>query len=298
MARPQKVGLDYFPLDVDIDQDDKVAIIEAQYGIKGFGIVIKLFMHIYKNSYYYEWTEKEQLLFSKRVNVNINEVNDVVNDCIKWGLFDKQLFQKYKILTSRGVQKRYFEITKRRQRVEVIKEYLLLSENDINVYNNLVIVNINSDSSNENDDINPQSKEKKSKEKKSKEKKDISLQIKNLRSRYSEEQLKIIDEYFDILRWTRKNGKIADSVIFKIYQEWEKYPVPKVIYALKVYINNPKYHDKRENYCYGIMRNATAEEIAKGGMNNGQSRENNGRDDDPYAGIGLTYEDLQELWGD
>lgn len=295
MARPQKVGLDYFPLDVDIDQDDKVAIIEAQHGIKGFGIVIKLLMHIYKNSYYYEWTEKEQLLFSKRVNVDINEVNDVVNDCIKWGLFDKQLFQKYKILTSRGVQKRYFEIAKRRQKVEVIKEYLLLSENDINVNNNLVFVNINSDSSNENVNINPQSKEKKSKEKKSKEKEDVSLQIENLRSRYSEEQLKIIDEYFDILRWTRKNGKIADSVILKIYQEWEKYPIPKVIYALKVYINNPKYHDKKENYCYGIMRNATAEEIAKEEEKYGKSRGNNGQNADPYAGIGFTYEDLQQL---
>lgn len=294
MARPQKVGLDYFPLDVDIDQDDKVAIIEAQHGIEGFGIVIKLFMHIYKNSYYYEWTEKEQLLFSKRVNVDINQVNDVVNDCIKWGLFDKQLFQKYKILTSRGVQKRYFEIAKRRQKVEVIKEYFLLSENDINVYNNLVFVNINSDSSNENADINPQSKEKKSKEKKSKEKEDISLQIKNLRSRYSEEQLKIIDEYFDILRWTRKNGKIADSVILKIYQEWEKYPIPKVIYALKVYINNPKYHDKRENYCYGIMRNVTADEIAKG-EDYGKSKRDNGQDVDQYAGIGLSFEDLQQL---
>ena len=295
MARPQKVGLDYFPLDVDIDHDDKVAIIEAQHGIKGFGIVIKLLMHIYRNSYYYEWTEKEQLLFSKRVNVDINEVNDVVNDCIKWGLFDKQLFQKYKILTSRGVQKRYFEITKRRQKVEVIKEYFLLNKNDINVYNNLVFVDINSDSSNENDDINPQSKVKKSKEKKSKEKKDISLQIENLRSRYSEEQLKVIDEYFDILRWTRKNGKIADSVILKIYQEWEKYPIPKVIYALKVYINNPKYHDKRENYCYGIMRNATAEEVMKEEEKHGKSRGNNGQNDDPYAGIGLTYEDLQQL---
>ena len=42
MARPIKSGLDYFPLDVDIDQDDKVAIIEAEHGMLGFGIVIKL----------------------------------------------------------------------------------------------------------------------------------------------------------------------------------------------------------------------------------------------------------------
>lgn len=87
MARPQKNGLDYFPLDVDIDQDDKVALIEAQHGITGFAIVIKLLMKIYKNSYFYEWTEKEQLLFSKRVNVDINQVNVVINDCVKWGLF-------------------------------------------------------------------------------------------------------------------------------------------------------------------------------------------------------------------
>ena len=43
MARPQKEGLDYFPFDVDMDQDDKVALIEAKHGITGFGVVVKLF---------------------------------------------------------------------------------------------------------------------------------------------------------------------------------------------------------------------------------------------------------------
>ncbi len=168
MARPQKVGVEYFPLDVDIDQDDKVAIIEAQHGIKGFGIVIKLLMHIYKNGYFYEWTEKEQLLFSKRVNVDINEVNVIINDCIKWGLFDERLFKSFKILTSRGIQKRYFEIVKRRQRVEVIKEYFLLDNDDINSYSNLVIVSINDNTEEVNVNINSQSKVKESKVKESK----------------------------------------------------------------------------------------------------------------------------------
>ena len=168
MARPQKVGVEYFPLDVDIDQDDKVAIIEAQHGIKGFGIVIKLLMHIYKNGYFYEWTEKEQLLFSKRVNVDINEVNVIINDCIKWGLFGERLFKSFKILTSRGIQKRYFEIVKRRQRVEVIKEYLLLDNDDINSYSNLVVVSINDNTEEVNVNINSQSKVKESKVKESK----------------------------------------------------------------------------------------------------------------------------------
>ena len=145
MARPQKVGLDYFPLDVDIDQDDKVAIIEAQHGILGFTIVIKLLMKVYSEGYYYDWTEKEQILFSKKVNVDINEVNAVINDCIKWGLFDEGLFSEYKILTSKGIQYRYFEAVKRRQRVEIAREFLLLDENIATSYNNLVIVSINED---------------------------------------------------------------------------------------------------------------------------------------------------------
>ena len=89
MARPIKEGLDYFPLNVDIDQDDKIAIVEAEHGMIGFGIIIKILMKIYSESYYYEWTEKQQILFSRRVNVDINEVNEVINSCVKWGLFDE-----------------------------------------------------------------------------------------------------------------------------------------------------------------------------------------------------------------
>jgi len=172
MARPQKEGLDYFPLDVDIDQDDKVQLIEARFGITGFAIVIKLFMKIYKEGYYYEWTEKEQLLFSKRINVDINQVNDVINECLKWGLFDQKLYKKYSILTSKGIQRRYMEAVRRRKQVQIIKEYFLLDQSD---YSNIIFVNINpinDDNNTISEDVNvsnnPQSKVKKSKVKKSK----------------------------------------------------------------------------------------------------------------------------------
>ena len=163
MARPIKEGLDYFPLDCDIDQDDKIALVEAQHGIVGFGIIIKLLMKIYNNSYFYEWTEKQQLLFSKRVNVDINSINVIINDCLKWGLFNEKMYGTYKILTSKGIQRRYLEAIGRRQKVKIIENYLLLEKTDINVYKNLVIVNINE----VNDNINTQSKVKESKVNKS-----------------------------------------------------------------------------------------------------------------------------------
>ncbi len=174
MARPQKDGLDYFPLDVDIDQDDKIQLIEAQFGVIGFGIVIKLLMKIYKEGYFYEWTEKEQLLFSRRVNVDINQVNDVISECLKWGLFDQKLYEEYHILTSKGIQRRYMEAVSRRKQVVIINEFFLL---DPFKYTNIVFVNINLDNDNNNtlsdevnDVINPQSKVKESKVKESKEK--------------------------------------------------------------------------------------------------------------------------------
>lgn len=168
MARPQKEGLDYFPLDVDIDQDDKVAIIEAQHGVAGFAIVIKLLMKIYKNNYYYHWTEKEQLLFSRGINVDINVVKEVVNDCIKWEMFNEKVYTNHRILTSKGIQLRYLEATTRRQEVKILKDYLLICKPKVNDYKNLVIDgvndNINPTQDVVNDDINPQSKVKKSKE--------------------------------------------------------------------------------------------------------------------------------------
>lgn len=175
MARPIKEGLEYFPLDCDIDQDDKITLIEAQHGIKGFVIVIKLLMKIYKNSYFYEWTEKEQLLFSKRVNIDINEVNVVINDLVKWNFFDKKLYETEEILTSKGIQKRYLMAVGRRQTVKMLKKHLLLDGETINVYKNLVIVDINSSSEVVNVDIGTQSKVKKSKVKESKVNNDKSL---------------------------------------------------------------------------------------------------------------------------
>ncbi|MGA4718838.1 Lin1244/Lin1753 domain-containing protein [Fictibacillus nanhaiensis] len=161
MARPKKEGLDYFPLDVDMDQDDKIALIEAKHGLLGFGIVIKLFMKIYKNGYFYDWTEKEQLLFSSRVSVDINSVTDVVNDCIKWGLFNEELFKRHEVLTSRGIQERFLLATSRRTARLIDEEYRLVG----------VSANNNSKSASVNDSSNPQSKVKESKVKESKVKK-------------------------------------------------------------------------------------------------------------------------------
>lgn len=128
MARPMKQGLDYFPVDVAID--DKVKMVEAKYGVAGFGIIIKTWQIIYENSYFIKWTERELLLYKNRINADINLINDVINECIKWGVFDQELKDKYDILTSRGLQRRYAEAIKRRKEITIEKAYWIIESPD------------------------------------------------------------------------------------------------------------------------------------------------------------------------
>jgi uncharacterized protein DUF4373 len=138
MARPIKDGLDYFPLDVT--NDDKLDLIEAEFGVVGWSIIIKLYRRIYKNGYYTRWTEDELLLFGKQINVDNNLINAVINKSIERNLFNEEMFNKYKILTSNGIQKRYLEATHRRKGLSLVKEYCLPV---VDEYINRVNVNIN-----------------------------------------------------------------------------------------------------------------------------------------------------------
>lgn len=126
MSKTARTGFDYFPLDVVIDDD--MELIEAEHGISGFAIVIKLLQKIYSNGYYIDWQEDNVLLFSKRINAEFNVINAVINSCFKRNIFNKNLFDRYKILTSSEIQDKYIIICTqlRRKQILMVKEYCLV----------------------------------------------------------------------------------------------------------------------------------------------------------------------------
>ena len=150
-----KSGIDYFPLDVALDE--KFELIEAEFGLTGFGVVVKLLQKIYGGQgYYVEWTNEVALLFAKRVGLGGGVVSEIVEASVKRGIFDKTLYDKYHILTSKGIQKRYFEAVGRRKSVEVEGAYLLV--NDVDFSKNASITVKNVDIFPKNADISQQSK--------------------------------------------------------------------------------------------------------------------------------------------
>lgn len=110
MARKAKEGLEYYPHDVDMYSDDKVKLLRARLGIKGYAVYTLLLAKIYRtNGYWMPWGEDEALLFAEDVGGECQHsfVNDVVHESVKRGLFDADIFDKFKILTSKGIQDRY-----------------------------------------------------------------------------------------------------------------------------------------------------------------------------------------------
>lgn len=163
-GRGYKVGLDYFELDCHMEE--KVKLIQAEYGLKGFAVVVKLYQKIYGGfGYYCEWSEDSLLLFMSENGVtgdSKNLIQQIVAACIRRNIFSEQLFNKFGILTSSGVQKRYMNAVSKRENVVLIKEYLLISVGKNN--KNVVINSIYDGRNGISDTKNEQSREKKSRE--------------------------------------------------------------------------------------------------------------------------------------
>lgn len=124
-------GINSFLL--DCHTNDNISEIEAEFGVKGFAIVVRLWQKIYsEKGYYCEWTKRSPLLFlanwfGGNSGVTVSLINEIVDRCLSNGIFDAAMHEQYSILTSHRIQEQYFGVVKRREEILVKKEYLLVS---------------------------------------------------------------------------------------------------------------------------------------------------------------------------
>jgi len=310
MARPQKIGLDYFPVDTNISDDDKIFYIESEHGIVGFGVFIKLLTKIYDNSYFIEWNKFRQNVFARKFNVDINIVSDVVDVALECGLFDEKLYKNYTILTSSAIQNRYLKAVSRRSNVDLVEEFCLI---DINEHSNITLAGVNVynnyDSALINVDIGTQRREQDSKEQESKEEVhivDAEAKQKNV-------------EIFDY--WQSKNELHTHKYLTEtIKKQLNKLPLKKVdevILAIDRYLEILK--DKNYYYSYAWTLNKFLKQSngyleflddgsnwvdysKRKGESNGQDKQNNkikkyDTDEERAKFIGVTLEQYREEYG-
>ena len=162
----QNKGLDYFSLNVDFFDNDKIALIEAEHGWKGSLITLKLLCRIYKEGFYCRWDKDICLLFCRKagIEVDIQFMDTLLQSLLERNFFDTNLFHQFGILTSRSIQIRFFEATVRRRKIEVPNaDFLLVNVLDYkNVYILPQNVDMDTGSDSKNADIPKQSKVKES----------------------------------------------------------------------------------------------------------------------------------------
>lgn len=143
MARLEKQGLDYFPMDVDFQNDIKVRKILHACGTGSISVLLYLLCNIYKDyGYYMRWDEDDCFLIADQL-VGIKEVavQEIVNKALQVGFFDKDKFDKFKILTSNGIQKRFLSACARRKKI--VFDYRYGINVDINSINdNINVINV------------------------------------------------------------------------------------------------------------------------------------------------------------
>jgi len=132
VARPYKQGVDYYSLDVDFLKDIKYRKIRRSCGSQTCEILLCLLGYIYGDmGYFLRWDEDSAFLVADDVGAKEGLVEEVVSKAIQVGFFNREKYEKYQILTSNGIQKRYKLITRKRKEVSIKKEYLVNDDNNL-----------------------------------------------------------------------------------------------------------------------------------------------------------------------
>lgn len=149
MAGKPRKRIDYANWSVDIfSNDTKIdKLLDAQ-GWVGFGIYFYLCQMAFgSEGYFYEWCYDLCATTARKMGggVGAGTVKETVDYCLQIGLFDKGLFDRWGVLTSRGIQKSYQVVLKSKKRTgtEIIKEYWLLENEKEEDFQDVVFVRKN-----------------------------------------------------------------------------------------------------------------------------------------------------------
>lgn len=137
-------GLDWFRLDVSFS--DIFELIVAEFGSAGFEILIRLEQKILREEgYYCIWSSEVILLFAKTISLGVagrSIVSEVVESALRRGLYDKEKFSKFGILTSAKIQSDFWNGSSRRKRVEIIEKYLVPLNTPLNSNVHIISENV------------------------------------------------------------------------------------------------------------------------------------------------------------
>jgi len=123
------MGLDYFNIDINIFSDAKILKLMNRYGPVGFVSYITILAHVYANGYYLEYSIEDttQLLLSRiggKYFSGKNKIQELILYLAHIDLIDMGMLHQ-QVVTSKGIQKRFIKMTKKRQNQDLSKYWII-----------------------------------------------------------------------------------------------------------------------------------------------------------------------------
>ena len=265
MARPKKRTVDYFPH--QCNHGKTMFILEQKYGNDGYAFWFKLlellgtteghFLHL-ENSADWEFLQAKTRLYG-------DKCREILDLLAQLDAIDRELWESHRVVWSQNFVDGIAPVYRNRG-VETPSKpsFYTRKPSDGGVST----------------PENPQSRVEESRVEESRvEESTMPKTIDELideATRYTAEQRAIIRDYWDTVRFTRRRGAVAPSIVKTELEYWERFPPDIVLEALNIHLT--KYRNKREEYTRGIMRRLQEERRNGGDFNHtAQNRENHGR---------------------
>ena len=133
MARIQKPGLDYFPLDTDFVRHPIVRRLKKQEGDRALSVLIETLSWLYRNEGYYVRADRDfcEELATDMFDCSADDVQRILNAAAEKGLFHLGMLQQHGILTSADIQRQYLLCVRRRTIIHLNPDFCLLPPEEI-----------------------------------------------------------------------------------------------------------------------------------------------------------------------
>lgn len=143
----QLMGIDYFSLSTLMKDDDKVFDLKYRYAVPegatgeaydndaafaAYGRFVELLASIYREGFCLQMSKQTRLRLSQQLGLALPAFDAFIETCVEVGLFDSSLWNAERVLTSHGIQTRYFHAVKRRKGSlpTDLKPFILLGSNE------------------------------------------------------------------------------------------------------------------------------------------------------------------------
>ncbi len=121
MARPKKIGLDYFPHDVDATTDPKIEPAILRFGAAAYAFYFVHLEYCYKSDdLTVDISDTETGLemrevIQQKLHISTEDYNNILQSLLRHGAFDYEFYNQTGKLTSNGIKKRANRVFEKRK---------------------------------------------------------------------------------------------------------------------------------------------------------------------------------------